>query len=259
MIGYEDHGSGTDLVLLHGVGLDRHMWDRCLPALAARHRTRAVDLRGHAGSPPAAPGITLDDLATDVLDTLEGPAHLVGFSLGALVATRAALLRPTAVASLTLVSSVARRTPEESRDVAGRLERAREDFPGSVDAAIDRWFTREWQAAEPGLVEEVRATLLGQNHVSYLACYEVFTRADAELWPQLPSLTVPTLAVTGGADPGSTEAMTRALAGAVPGARAAVIPGARHLLALEAPGRLTDEIIRHTTEVDRDRTAAPAA
>lgn len=128
-----------------------------------------------------------------------------------------------------------------------------------MDAAIDRWFTREWQAAEPGLVEEVRATLLGQNHVSYLACYEVFTRADAELWPQLPSLTVPTLAVTGGADPGSTEAMTRALAGAVPGARAAVIPGARHLLALEAPGRLTDEIIRHTTEVDRDRTAAPAA
>ncbi|WP_327294344.1 alpha/beta fold hydrolase [Streptomyces sp. NBC_01197] len=259
MIGYQDHGSGTDLVLLHGVGLDRHMWDRCLPALAARHRTRAVDLRGHADSPPAAPGTTLDDLATDVLDTLEGPAHLVGFSLGALVATRAALLRPTAVASLTLVSSVARRTPEESQDVAGRLERAREDFPGSVDAAIDRWFTREWQAAEPGLVEEVRATLLSQNHTSYLACYEVFTRADAELWPQLPSLTVPTLAVTGGADPGSTEAMTRALAGAVPGARAAVIPGARHLLALEAPDRLTDEIIRHTTEVDRDRTAAPAA
>ncbi|WP_326806849.1 alpha/beta fold hydrolase [Streptomyces sp. NBC_01186] len=263
-LAYDDAGHGTGLVLLHGVGLDRRMWDRCRPALAARHRTRAVDLRGHGGSSPAPGGVTLTELAHDVLGTLDGPdgltepAHLVGFSLGALVAARAALLRPEAVASLTLVSSVARRTEQESREVQRRLETARRDFPASVHAAVERWFTTPWKAAEPELAAAVQATLLAQDHSSYLACYEVFARADRELWPRLPEISVPTLAVTGEADPGSTPEMTRQLAGAIPGARDVVVPGARHLLPLEAPGPLTTEIIRHTTEVDRDRTTATA-
>lgn len=258
MIRYEEYGGGTDMVLLHGVGLDRRMWDACRPALAVRHRVRTVDLRGHAASPPAAAGVTLADLAGDVLEVIERPAHLVGFSLGALVAAEAALLRPAAVASLTLVSPVARRTPAETREVTARLRMAREDFPASVDAAVDRWFTPRQQAEVPGVVAGVRATLLANDLDSYLACYELFTHADAGLWPRLPGLTVPTLAVTGGADPGSTPAMTEALAAAVPGARAAVIPGARHLLALETPDRLVTEIVRHTTEVDRARSSTPA-
>ncbi|GAA2613408.1 alpha/beta fold hydrolase [Streptomyces axinellae] len=287
-LSYDDAGEGSNLVLLHGVGLDRHMWDRCRRALAARHRTLAVDLRGHGSSPPAPPGVTLTELAQDVLDVLDvldrpvdaggsagpggrggrdgpdggglprGPAHLVGFSLGALVAAQTALLRPAAVASLTLVSSVAGRSEQESREVRLRLERARHDFPASVAAATDRWFSAEWQAAEPELAAAVRATLLAQDRPSYLACYEVFARADRELWARLPGIAVPTLAVTGEADPGSTPEMTRRLAHAIPGARGVVVPGARHLLPLEAPGSLTTEIIRHTTEVDRDRSTATA-
>lgn len=259
MIGHERHGAGTDLVLVHGVGLDRRMWDACVPDLAARHRVTSVDLRGHAASPPAAPGVTLSDLARDVLETVEQPAHLAGFSLGALVATEAALRWPEAVASLTLVSSVARRTPEETHAVTRRLRAAREDFPASVDAAVDRWFTPAWQAAAPETVALVRDTLLANDLDSYLACYELFTRADAELWPRLPGLSVPTLAVTGGADPGSTPAMSGALASVIPGARSVVVPGARHLLALEAPDRLAAEIVRHTSEVDRVRITTPAS
>ena len=55
-LGHETHGAGPGLVLLHGVGLDRRMWERCLPALTARHRVTLVDLRGHGASPAAAPG-----------------------------------------------------------------------------------------------------------------------------------------------------------------------------------------------------------
>jgi pimeloyl-ACP methyl ester carboxylesterase len=258
VIGHEARGAGTDLVLVHGVGLDRRMWDACVPALAERHRVTSVDLRGHADSPPAEPGVTLADLAGDVLEVLDRPAHLVGFSLGALVATEAALLRPEAVASLTLVSSVALRTPEETRAVTARLRTARADFPASVDAAIDRWFTPAWQAAAPETVARVRATLLANDLDSYLACYELFTTADAELWPRLPGIGVPTLAVTGGADPGSTPAMSAALASVIPQATSVVLPGARHLLAFEAPERLAAEIVRHTSEVDRVRSTTPA-
>ncbi len=52
----------------------------------------------------------------------------------------------------------------------------------------------------------------------------MFARADRELWPRLPEISVPTLAVTGEADPGSTPEMARQLAGAIPGARGVVVP-----------------------------------
>ncbi|GEB50050.1 alpha/beta fold hydrolase [Streptomyces cacaoi] len=255
-LAHEDSGHGTPVVLLHGVGLDRRMWDRCRPALAARHRVRAVDLRGHGASPAAAPGLGLTELADDVLKVSERPAHLVGFSLGALVAAAVALREPSAVASLTLVSSVARRSARERESVLRRLHTAREDFTAAADAAVERWFAPRWRAEEPQLADSVRATLLGQDRASYLACYEVFARADAELWPRLGAVAAPTLAVTGSEDPGSTPLMTRRLADAVPGARYALIEGARHLLPLEAPEALTNEIIRHITEVERDGTAA---
>ncbi|MEU1161581.1 alpha/beta fold hydrolase [Streptomyces sp. NPDC005921] len=245
-LSHEVHGSGTDLVLLHGVGLDRSMWARCLPSLAARHRVTLVDLRGHGDSPPAAPGVSLADLAEDVAGLLDGPTHLVGFSLGALVAQQLAVTRPESTATLTLVSSVAGRSEEERAAVAGRRERARADFEGSARAAVDRWFSPRWRSREPESADRVLATLLANDRTSYLACYDVFATADVGLWPRLPEIKVPTLAVTGADDPGSTPAMARLLADRIPEAHAIIVPGARHLLPLEQPVELTEAILEHT-------------
>ncbi|MBC9730753.1 alpha/beta fold hydrolase [Streptomyces sp. TRM68367] len=222
------------------------MWERCLPRLTARHRVTSVDLRGHGASPPAAPGVSLAELATDVAALLDGPAHVVGFSLGALVAQQLALVRQELVTSLTLVSSVADRSEEERAAVARRRERAHQDFAGSAAAAVERWFSAEWRAREPMLAQTVRNTLLGNDRTSYLACYDVFATADAALWPRLPRITAPTLAVTGADDPGSTPEMSRRLAARVPGADPVIVPGARHLLPLEHPEELTKVILEHT-------------
>ncbi|TPQ22936.1 alpha/beta fold hydrolase [Streptomyces sporangiiformans] len=245
-LAHEVHGEGPDLVLLHGVGLDRGLWGPCLAALAARHRVLLVDLRGHGASPAAAAGLTLGELAEDVAALLEGPTHVVGFSLGALVAQQLALTRPESVASLTLVSSVADRSAEERSAVAGRRRRAAEDFEASARATVERWFAPEWRVREPSRAEAVLGTLLATDRTSYLACYDVFATADAALWPRLPRIFAPTLAITGADDPGSTPEMTRRLAGQIPGARATVLPGARHLLPLERPGDLTRAILQHT-------------
>ncbi|MER7396453.1 alpha/beta fold hydrolase [Streptomyces sp. NPDC000151] len=245
-LSHEVHGSGPDLVLLHGVGLDRGMWQRCVPALAARHRVLAADLRGHGASPAAAAGVTLDELAGDVAALLNGPAHLVGFSLGALVAQQLDVSRPELVSSLTLVSSVAARSEAERAAVARRRRRAAEDFGASARAAVDRWFSPAWRAREPELAEQVHNTLLHTDRTSYLACYDVFATADTGLWPLLPRITAPTLALTGSEDPGSTPEMTRRLAARIPGARGTVVPDARHLLPLERPDDLSSAILTHT-------------
>ncbi|WP_116113282.1 alpha/beta fold hydrolase [Amycolatopsis ruanii] len=239
----------SPLLLLHGVGLDHRMWDRCLPALRRRHRVSAPDLPGHGSAAPAGGGITVSDLAAAVRPA--EPAHVVGFSLGALVAQCLAVEEPGLVRSLTLVSSVARRTPEQAAAVRARLAAAQRSPAETADAAIGRWMSPEWRAAEPELAGELRRTLLGNDHASYLACYRVFATADEWLWPRIGGITAPTLAVTGAADPGSTPEMTRLLASRIPGARAVVVPGAQQLLPLEEPDLLTEEILSHTEEADR--------
>ncbi|MPY77066.1 MAG: alpha/beta fold hydrolase [Actinophytocola sp.] len=248
----------SGLLLLHGIGLNRRMWRRCLDPLGTRHRVRALDLLGHGHAGPAPEGATVADLADDVASRMDGPAHVVGFSLGTMVAQQLALEHPALVRSLVLVSAVVDRSPAESAAVAERLALAERDFAAAADAAVDRWMPPAWQATDPDLAVELRATLLGTDHRSYLRCYRVFATADQVLWPRLPEIAAPTLAITGADDPGSTQEMTHRLADVIPGARAVIVPGVRHLLPMQAPDTLVQHILSHTTEVDHD-AAAPQA
>lgn len=245
----------TALQLLHGVGLDHRMWRRCRPQLDEQHEVTAPDLPGHGASAAVPSGWTLREVAGSVSDAVAEPTHLVGFSLGALVAQRIALDRPELVRSLTLVSSVADRSPEQSRAVAARLHEAEHDFDAVVDRAVARWMADSWRAAEPELAEELRTTLRRQHRPSYLRCYRIFAEADQELRPLLGGITAPTLAITGAHDPGSTPEMSERLAARIARARADVLPGVRHLVPLEAPQRLAEAILAHTQEVDHAEPA----
>jgi pimeloyl-ACP methyl ester carboxylesterase len=249
MLDHSVTGRGPDVVLLHGVGLDRTLWDRCAPGLAEAYRVTTVDLRGHGRSGPAAAGTTLPELAADVVELLDElgaeRVHLVGFSLGALVAQYVAATAPERVATLALVSSVALRTPEEREAVRRRLQAATEDLEATVEAAVDRWFDADWRAREPELVAAVRGTMLANDPSSYRACYAVFAEGDAETGPVLRRITAPTLAITGSDDPGSTPDMSYRLADAIGDAHAEVVVGARHLLPLERPRELNEALVKH--------------
>jgi pimeloyl-ACP methyl ester carboxylesterase len=250
VIAWEEHGAGPAVMFLHGVGLDREMWRRCHADIRDAHRVVLADLPGHGASAPAPPDVTLGDLAATTAAAITEPVHLVGFSLGALVAAELALSAPERVRSLTLVNAVANRSDEERAAVRDRLRTAGDAFEAGVERSLDRWFSPSWTVEEPELREEVRATLLGTDRSSYLACYRVFAEADAELWPRLPAITAPTLAITGSDDSGSTPAMTRALAARIPRATAVVVDGARHLLPLERPAALMEPLLRHIRSTD---------
>jgi (E)-2-((N-methylformamido)methylene)succinate hydrolase len=233
--------AGAPVVLLHGVGLDRTVWAEVQERLADR-RTLALDLPGHGAQPPLTAPVTLEDLAEDVLDRMpEGRVHLVGFSLGALIAQWIAARHPDRVLSLTCVSAVCSRTPEEAEAVRGRLETARADFATSMERAVDRWFPDD----VPGNRERrdrTREVLLANDVGSYLHAYAVFASGDREVAPELHRIAVPTLAITGELDPGSTPEMTDRLADSIEGARRRVVPGVRHMLPVEAPDALAEEL-----------------
>ncbi|TMD95960.1 MAG: alpha/beta hydrolase [Chloroflexi bacterium] len=106
-IHYDDTEGGTEaVVLLHGVTLDRRMWEAQVEHLARTHRCLAVDRRGHGLSAPLREGWDpMVDLA-EVLDDAEVErCHLVGMSLGGFDAVAAAGRIPERVRSLVLVDA----------------------------------------------------------------------------------------------------------------------------------------------------------
>jgi pimeloyl-ACP methyl ester carboxylesterase len=228
------------VVLLHGVGLDHTMWEPTAALLADGFTVIALDLPGHGTRPPARGRVVLADLADGVASEIPAGSHLVGFSLGALVAQHLALHRPQLVATLTSVSSVCARTAEERTSVLARLRTAQADFPASAAVSLKRWYVGTDVDADR--VARTEATLLANDIESFLGCYRVFATADAELAPRLGHITVPALAVTGENDPGSTPEMTRRLAAALPDCRAVVVPEARHMLPVERPQALVDSL-----------------
>ncbi len=228
------------LVLLHGVGLDHHIWDPLIAALGDEYEVVAPDLLGHGTADPAPKGVGLGDLAEVAASSVEPGSHLVGFSLGALVAQHLARYRPQLAATLTSVNSVCRRTDEERAAVLSRLETAASDHRASVAASLERWYAGT--DTDPDQVRRTESTLLANDIDSYLNCYRVFATADAEIGPELPKITVPALAITGENDPGSTPDMTRRLSEALPHCRAVVVPGARHMLPVQCPRELANHL-----------------
>jgi pimeloyl-ACP methyl ester carboxylesterase len=109
-LSYEQAGSGSDVVLIHGLGANLAFWYfDIMQKLAKEFRVTAFDLRGHGRSDMPTSGYTIGHMAGDLeglLDHLSiGRVHLVGHSFGGAVALQAALRLPDRVASLTIADT----------------------------------------------------------------------------------------------------------------------------------------------------------
>jgi pimeloyl-ACP methyl ester carboxylesterase len=130
-LNYRQTGAGADLVLLHGLAANQAFWNfAVVAALAREFRVTTFDLRGHGYSSMPSTGYRPLDLAVDLgalLDHLGiGPVHLVGHSLGGLVALHYALAQPGRVQSLTCA------------DVRIRSLQPKQDLPEIADWPLVR-------------------------------------------------------------------------------------------------------------------------
>lgn len=239
---YQVEGQGRPIMLIHGVGADATSWDTIAAALASEFRVIRLDLRGHGRSDHIQRAITLDDFVTDVIDVLDAcavpTAHIVGFSLGGLIAQGIALQYPPRVDRLVLLSAVAGRTEQERARVASRLEILRNQGIGAITgAAQERWFTPDFLARHPDRVRQ-RMEQLQRNHApSYAAAYTVFSTSD--LGDRLHAIRNPTLVATGENDIGSNTRMARFMHKEIPGSRLVILPKLRHSILAEAPETVT--------------------
>lgn len=238
---YAVEGAGPPLLLIHGVGASLDNWDGVVAALGGRFRTIRFDLRGHGESskPPGPYSAAL--FAADARALLDhlgiDRCHVAGHSLGATVALRLVLDAPDRIERLALLSAAAGRTEEERQRVLDRLAIIADGIPGEhFRRSLPRWFTDEFRAANPELLERYAARNMANDPRAYAAAYHVLATTD--LADEAAGIRVPTLIVTGEGDVGSNPRMARLLHARIPGSRLEILSGLRHAILIEAPARV---------------------
>jgi len=236
---YEIAGDGPAVVLIHGLGLNHHMWQWLLPELHG-YRVLVYDLMGHGEShdPKAAPDLRM--FGEQILGLIDHvgieECAVVGFSLGGMIARRFAIDHPDRLSALAILASAHNRTENERAAIMLRVGMARRAGPGAtVEAALERWFTQTFRAANPEVIGQVRGWVLANRPDIYPEIYQVMAQSDAELTDAVRGIRCPALVMTGDADPGSPPLMARRMAETIPGAEAVVLPGLRHMGLAENP------------------------
>lgn len=231
---YEVDGTGTDLVLLHPVGLDHTFMGPLLTAVCRACRVVSIDLRGHGLSPAADENASLDDYVAEIHAVMarvcSGPAIVLGLSFGGMLAQLLALTHARAVAGLILCGCPAGFADEVRPMLRERGAAAKRGGMASVvEPTIERWFNPSFRA-DPR-IDKVRARLLADDPANWSAAWHAISTFDA--LPRLGEIDVPTLVIAGERDAATPVSAAKALSDAIPNARFALIPGAPHMMQVE--------------------------
>ena len=251
---YEEHGSGEPLLLIMGLAADSLAWMFQLPAFAEQYRTIVFDNRGVGRSSKPAGPYTIAQMAEDatgLLDQLDiRRAHVLGVSMGGMIAQELTLRHPERVRSLVLACTYAK--PDEGIDQ--QLEASLAVFGGSrgpdgqiqIDVSkldpmmffqhlLPTVFNAQFIMAElPKLMQVFSGALqFGFSMDAILA--QVAATQSHDSIDRLTDIKVPTLVLTGDADLLIPPRNSDVLAAKIPGAKLVKIAGGSHGFNFETP------------------------
>jgi pimeloyl-ACP methyl ester carboxylesterase len=239
-IGYDEHGSGMPLVLVHGHPFDRSMWDEQAAAFGSTYRVIVSDLRGY-GETTVVPGkTTMEEMAGDLSALLDALAIdqiiLGGLSMGGQVVfefyrqfparVRALLLADTQPQAETEEGKITRYTTAQRLLDQGMVKYAEELLP--------KLLAKETIASQPNVVDKVRQMILQTKPEGAAAALR--GRAERRDYiPLLREIAVPTLVIVGSEDTftpiSDAELMYREIAGS----QLTIMEGVGHMPNMERP------------------------
>ncbi|MGW6600031.1 alpha/beta fold hydrolase [Streptomyces sp. NPDC055036] len=273
--------SAGTAVFLHGLGGWTHNWARLTALMRTSEHCLAIDLPGFGRSAPPPDGkVTVERQAAAVIGHLEQTGHrrvhLVGNSLGGLVALRIAAQRPDLVRTLTLISPVLPALPP-----AQALRVALLSLPGiprlhsrllaaqSTDRQLDdlhrliyahpTHVSREHRTIEARERERRAELPYAQEMLSegVRAVVRAFlSQGEGATWRQARGVTAPTLLVYGREDRLVPFRSAHRAYAAFRDARLLIVPGAGHVAMQEQPGPVAMAIRGLITEADRELATA---
>ncbi|HFC53234.1 MAG TPA: pimeloyl-[acyl-carrier protein] methyl ester esterase [Gammaproteobacteria bacterium] len=230
----EARGRGTDLLMLHGWGMHSAMWGDTVDRLSERYRVTTVDLPGHGRSGPDCAPATLSRWAAAVAEVAPERAVWLGWSLGGLLAMRAALDFPQRVARLILVAASAcfvRRAgwphAQSAATLQGFAAELREDYRSLLSRflALQVWGCADARRQARALREAL--SLRGEPERGALEAGLAMLR-ESDLREELPEVACPVLLISGQRDTLVPPAAARYMAGMLPDARLEILAGAGH-------------------------------
>ena len=221
------------IVFVHGVGLTHEIWQPQLEFFDY-YSTLAYDILGHGKSSLEKMQITFDDFSKQLIELIDHlnikKIHLVGFSIGSLIARNFATKHNDRLQTLTLLCSIYKRTEEQQKIVTQRFEQAKQELKLSKQA-LKRWFTDKYLEKNPEIYEKISSILSANNMNNFLKVYELFVNHKND--EDFNKITANTLVMTGEYDIGSTVKMSQELNALISKSQLKIIKDGKHLCGIE--------------------------
>ena len=225
----------SPIVFVHGVGLNNEIWKPQINFFK-EYNTLAYDLLGHGKTPLKKSKVTFNDFSKQLLNLINElkftKIHLVGFSLGALIARHFAYKYNERLRSLIIHGSIYKRSEEQNRVVMNRFNVAKLNRATTKKTSITRWLTEDYISKNPKVYEELYSMLENNNNKNFLKSYELFTHYndDDDI---IKKINVNTLITTGEHDIRSTTTMAKNLNKVIKNSRFVEIKDGKHLCSIE--------------------------
>lgn len=245
-VAYDHSGTGDPMVFLHGLAEDKTTWQHQLNDLSGNHRL-AYDLRGHGGTSTGQAAGTLEQLGTDLigfLETITGPATVVGFSLGGTITLWAAAQRPDLVEHAIVLGT----SSVVGRAAVGFYEKRIRD---ATNTATDDFFAALREDTRLALARpaddldgltQARLEAVGSGG-GYRNAAQAMMALNAEpLTPRLGEIQVPVDVIAGSDDTFCPAKASQIIVDALPDVRFHEISGVGHLMNVDDPAAVTGAI-----------------
>ena len=232
---FKKENDRNPIVFIHGVGLTNEIWEPQLNFFK-NYNILTYDLLGHGRTPLEKNQLKFEDFTKQLHSLIEeleiNKIHLVGFSLGSLVARHFAASYGDKLSSLVLHASIYKRSEEQTRIVKNRFELIKTNKPASKDRALRRWFSEAYLKDNKEMYDKIFSILDANNNDNLLKAYKLFLNYEDDD-QMLNNISTNTLVTTGQYDVGSTTGMGKNLAENIKGAKYIEIKNGKHLCNIE--------------------------
>ena len=253
-LGYREDGKGTPVILLHGIGPGSHSWEHQFTGLCDKYRVIAWDMPGYGGSDPLlkespSPTDYADDLAA-LMDALQiQKAHIVGQSVGAIIAACFANHYSDRVLSITLSGASTGNGTLDSisreRNLRERLNLLAKNGPdGLAQITASKSVAPD---TDPEVIEELAEHISMVTEEGYNPAVHMLINGD--IYQELSHIQAPALVMCGTLDPVTPEASVRKISEQISGAKYRRLPGLGHCTFFEGPEMYNQALREHLDNI----------
>jgi pimeloyl-ACP methyl ester carboxylesterase len=250
---YDEAGSGTAVVLLHGYPFNRSMWSEQIEVLMPSFHVVAPDLRGFGESTASPDLATMDDMARDVAELTQAlgvsRAAICGLSMGGYVALALCRMFALRVRALILADTRAQADTDETRANRARQaeEALRDGMVGIAEAMLPKLLSPATLANRPEIVARLREMMINTKSEGTVAALRGMAQRRDQT-PFLHSIISPTLILVGSDDKITPLEDAEMMHREIGGSRLEIIEGAGHVSNMEQPESFNRALLQFLRE-----------